>query len=142
MSSNFKMSKKNILIDMSATIIHHGHIRLINKASKFGKVIIALTRDSQIKKFKGYKPEIKFSHRKEILMNIKRVFQVIPCDFYITKNFLKKYKIDFLVHGNDNKNDIERTKMKIFKRTKGISSTIIRKKVLKNLKLINKKKIK
>ena len=133
------MFKKNILIDMSATIIHHGHIRLINKASKIGRVIIALTRDKEIKKFKGYEPEIKFSHRKEILMNIKSVFNVIPCNFYITKNFLKKYKIDYLVHGNDNKNDIEKGKMIIFNRTKGISSTIIRKKVLKNLKLINKK---
>ena len=124
---------------MSATIVHHGHIRLINKASKIGRVIIALTRDKEIKKFKGYKPEIKFSHRKEILMNIKSVFKVIPCNFYITKKFLKKYKIDFLVHGNDNKNDVESRKMIIFNRTKGISSTIIRNRVLKNYNLINKK---
>ena len=26
------MNKKKVLIDMSATILHHGHIRLINKA--------------------------------------------------------------------------------------------------------------
>ena len=41
---------------MSATIIHHGHIRLINKASKIGKVIISLTKDKEIENFKGYKP--------------------------------------------------------------------------------------
>jgi glycerol-3-phosphate cytidylyltransferase-like family protein len=70
------------------------------------------------------------------------VFKVIPCNFYITEDFLKKHKIDFLVHGNDNKNDIRKNKIKIFNRTKGISSTIIRKKVLNNLKLINEKKIK
>ena len=28
---------------MSATLIHHGHIRLIKKANKYGDVIIALT---------------------------------------------------------------------------------------------------
>tara|TARA_B100001287_G_scaffold73886_1_gene61295 strand:- start:142 stop:567 length:426 start_codon:yes stop_codon:yes gene_type:complete len=140
MNSKFKMSKRNILIDMSATIIHHGHIRLINKASKIGRVIIALTRDKEIKKFKGYNPEIKFSHRKEILLNIKNVSKVIPCNFYITKNFLKKHKIHFLVHGNDNKNDVGKNKLKIFNRTKGISSTIIRRKVLRSLKLINEKK--
>ena len=139
MSLKSKMPKKNILIDMSVTILHHGHIRLINKASKIGRVIIALTRDKEIKKFKGFIPEIKFNHRKEILMNIKGVYKVIPSNFYITKNFLKRYKIDFLVHGNDNKNNVGREKIKIFNRTKGISSTIIRKKVLKNLKLINKK---
>ena len=43
-----------------------------------------------------------------------------------------KNDIDFLVHGNDNKNDIPKKKLKIFPRTKGISSSIIRKKIIKN----------
>ena len=42
---------KKILVDMSATIIHHGHIRLLKKASIRGKVIVALTKDNEIKKF-------------------------------------------------------------------------------------------
>ena len=134
------MPKKNILIDMSATIIHHGHIRLINKASRSGNVIIALTKDKEIKKFKGYIPEIKFKHRKEILVNIKKVYKVIPSNFYNTSHFLKKNKIHYLVHGNDNKNVIDKKKLKIFARTPNISSTIIRKKASKNLNLINEKK--
>ena len=36
---------KNVLVDMSATIIHHGHIRLLKKASQIGSVTIALTID-------------------------------------------------------------------------------------------------
>ena len=39
---------KRILVDMSATLIHHGHTRLLAKASKLGKVIVALTSDSEI----------------------------------------------------------------------------------------------
>ena len=39
---------------MSATLIHHGHIRLIKNAKKYGDVIIGLTTDKQIRKFKGY----------------------------------------------------------------------------------------
>ena len=81
--------KKNILLDMSATLIHHGHIRLIKKASKFGNVIIALTKDKEIKKYKGYTPEIKFRNRKEILQSFKHVHRVVPCDFIITDKFLK-----------------------------------------------------
>ena len=134
------MPKKNILIDMSATIIHHGHIRLINKASRSGNVIIGLTKDKEIKKFKGYIPEIKLKHRKEILVNIKKVYKVIPSNFYITSHFLKKNKIHYLVHGNDNKNVIDKKKLKIFARTPNISSTIIRKKDSKNLNLIKEKK--
>ena len=45
---------------MSATLIHHGHIRLLKKASQIGKVIVALTKDSEIKKYKKYKPELNF----------------------------------------------------------------------------------
>mgnify|MGYP000185460396 CR=1 FL=1 len=126
--------KKNILLDMSATLIHHGHVRLIKKASKFGNVIIALTRDNEIKKHKGYIPEIKFNHRKEILQSFTNVHKVVACNFIITDRFLKNLKIDFLVHGNDNVNKVSKKKIKILKRTKGISSTIIRKKACKNIK--------
>tara|TARA_B100001564_G_scaffold258106_1_gene219945 strand:- start:205 stop:597 length:393 start_codon:yes stop_codon:yes gene_type:complete len=126
--------KKNILVDLSATIIHHGHIRLLKKASKLGRVIVALTSDIQIKKHKGYKPELNFLQRKEILESIKYVDKVIKSNWMIDNRFLKKYKIDYIVHGNDNSNKIDRKKMIIFKRTKGISSSLIRKRSIQILK--------
>ena len=126
--------KKNILVDLSATIIHHGHIRLLKKASKLGKVIVALTSDAQVKKHKGYKPELNFSQRKEILKSIIYVNDVIKSNWMIDEKFLKKYKIDFVVHGNDNSNKIKKEKMIIFKRTKGISSSLIRKRSIQILK--------
>ena len=36
------MNKQKNMMDMSASIIH-GHIRLLKKASKYGKVIVGLT---------------------------------------------------------------------------------------------------
>ena len=50
---------------MSATLIHHGHIRLLKKAKSYGKVIIALTPAEEIIKRKGYIPELNFSQRSE-----------------------------------------------------------------------------
>ncbi len=126
--------KKNILVDLSATIIHHGHVRLLKKASKLGKVIVALTSDDQVKKYKGYKPELNFSQRKEILKSIIYVNKVIKSNWMIDEKFLKKHKIDFVVHGNDNSNKIKKEKMIIFKRTKGISSSLIRKRSIQILK--------
>ena len=125
---------KKILVDMSATIIHHGHIRLLKKASNRGKVIVALTKDNEIKKFKNISPEISFKFRKEILMSIKYVDKVVGSPFFITQGFLKKNKIDLLIHGSDNKNQIAKNKLLIFKRTKGISSTKIRKIACENIK--------
>ncbi len=125
---------KKILIDMSCTLIHHGHIRLIKKAKKYGKVYVALTSDEEIKRRKKLIPELNYSNRKEILSSIKYVSGVIKSKFDISNNFLKKNKFDLLVHGSDNLNSIEKKYVKIFRRTKNISSTILRKRATKNLK--------
>ncbi len=118
------------MVDMSATLIHHGHIRLLRKAKKLGYVIVALTTDEEIIKKKGYKPELNYIHRKEILESIKYVDLVVPSPWQIYENFLSFHNIDFLVHGNDNSNIISNEKLIIFERTSGISSQILRKRVL------------
>jgi glycerol-3-phosphate cytidylyltransferase len=118
--------KKKILVDMSATLIHNGHIRLLKKASKLGKVIVALTTDKEIEKHKFYTPELNFKQRKEILDSIVYVSKVVPTNWVINDYLLKKLKIDFLVHGDDNSNEINPSKLITFKRTSGISSSLLR----------------
>ena len=120
---------KKIMVDMTCSILHQGHIRLLKKASKLGKVIVALTDDKDILKFKKFKPPLNFSQRKEILESIKYVNKVVKSKYFITNKFLKKNKIDFLVHGADNKNKINPKFLKIFSRTKNISSSKIRNKI-------------
>ena len=127
---------KRILVDMSATLIHHGHIRLLKKASNFGKVIVALTTDDEILTNKGYMPELSFESRKEILLSIKYVDEVIPSPWLINDQFLNANNIDFLVHGDDNSNPVSSEKLIIFERTKEISSSVLRKKVFE---ILNKK---
>ena len=68
---------QRILVDMSATLIHHGHIRLLKKASEYGTVVVGLTSDEEIIKKKGYTPELSFNNRKEVLLSIKYVSEVI-----------------------------------------------------------------
>ena len=116
------------MVDMSATIIHHGHIRLLKKASKHGDVIVGLTADDEVLKKKGYKPELDFEYRKEILESIKYVSEVVSTPWALDDNVLKKYNIDLLVHGDDNSNKIQKDKLLIFPRTKGVCSSDIRKK--------------
>ena len=69
--------KKKIMVDMSATLIHHGHIRLIKKAQKYGEEIIGLTTDKQIKKIKGYFTELNKKFRKQMLKEIKEVKEIV-----------------------------------------------------------------
>jgi len=131
--------KKKIMVDMSATLIHHGHVRLIKKAKKYGDLIIGLTTDKQIKKFKGYLPELNYKFRKEILNEIKGVYKVVPSKWLITQKFLDKHKVDILISGGDYKNRKFKTKTINFNRTRSISSTMLRKKSAKILKNYNEK---
>ena len=119
-------NKKRVLVDMSATLIHHGHIRLLQKASEYGQVIVALTTDDEIKKKKGYVPELSFLEREEILLSIKYVDEVIPSRWLIDNQFFDLNNIDLLVHGSDNSNPIPKDKLLILPRTPNISSTKMR----------------
>ena len=94
------------MVDMSATLIHHGHIRLLKKASEIGDVVVALTTDDEIKQKKGYTPELNFEERKEILESIKYVSEVVPSPWLISFDYMKEHHCDLLVHGADNSNHI------------------------------------
>ena len=126
------------MVDMSCTLLHHGHIRLLKKAAELGKVIVALTIDEEILKIKGYTPELNFMERKEILLAMKYVSDVIPSMWLITDEFIIKNKIDVLVHGSDNKNELKACETKIFERTPGVSSEIIRSRVSRVMQARNK----
>ena len=131
------MKLNKVLLDLSWTIIHHGHIRLIKKAAKYGDLIISLTSDKELKKFKNIQPELNFSQRKEILSSIKCVKKVILGNFILDQKFLDKNKVDIVIQGSDYKRRKFKNKVVTFSRTKNISSTIIRKLAKKN---IDKKK--
>ena len=119
--------KKIIMVDMSATILHHGHIRILRKAKKLGFVIVALTSDEEILKKKKFESPIKYKARKEILESIKYVDKVVKSKWLIDESFLNKHYVDFLFHGMDNKNTIDKKRLKLVKKTKSISSSLLRK---------------
>jgi len=133
--------EKRIMVDMSATLIHHGHIRLLKKASEHGKVVVGLTTDNEIISNKGYTPELNYKYRREVLESIKYVDEVVPTPWLIDEKVLEQYNIDFLVHGSDNSNLIPKNKLKIFSRTEGVSSTDIRHNSLKSITQINNQKL-
>ena len=122
---------KRVMVDMSATLIHHGHIRLLRAAKQYGHVVVALTTDDEIRKKKGYEPEIDFASRCEILKAIRYVDDVVPTPWLIEQSFLDQHGIDLLIHGSDNTNPIDKDRLLILPRTPGISSSMIRGRVLR-----------
>ena len=128
---------KRIMVDMSATLLHHGHVRLLRKAADLGSVVVALTTDEEVKKTKGYTPELNYEERKEILEAFRYVDEVVPCPWLIDHEFLQKHNCELLVHGDDNSNHIPEEKLVIFPRTEGISSSGLRERVLDCLISLN-----
>jgi len=124
---------KRIMVDMSATLLHHGHIRILKAAKELGTVVVALTVDNEVEMAKGYKPELSYKHRREILEAIKYVDEVVPCNWLIDEEYLDKHDIDLLVHGSDNMNDIDPERLLILPRTEGVSSNLIRARVLRSV---------
>ena len=59
--------------------IHVGHVRMIREAAQHGEVIVVANSDNWLYRKKGYN-FMGFNERKEILMAIKGVIDVIPVD--------------------------------------------------------------
>ena len=135
---------KIVYAGMAADLIHHGHINLIKKARKMGKLIIGVLSDEAIMSYKR-KPVYNYKQRKLIFENIKGVEKVIKQNSLDYLPNLKKIKPDIVVHGDDWKkgiqnktrkdviNFLKKTNSKLVEipYTKNISTTIIIKK-LKN----------
>ena len=135
------MRNQRVMVDMSATLIHHGHVRLLKKASEYGDVVVGLTTDAEIVKKKGYKPELSYEHREEILKALGCVFEVVPTPWLIDQSVLDRFNIDVLVHGDDNSNLTPKDQTKVLPRTSGISSTALRSRAAKSLTQINNQKL-
>lgn len=68
---------KKIYVGMTADIMHPGLIHIIHEATKYGDVIVGLLTDKAIAEHKRL-PYLTYDQRKEVVENIKGVFEVVP----------------------------------------------------------------
>ena len=97
---------KTVYIAISADILHHGHINLIKKASEYGKLIVGVLTDEAVATYKRF-PVIEFEERKFIIENISGVSEVVPQNTLDYTDNLKKYRPDYVFHGDDWKEGIQ-----------------------------------
>tara|TARA_S200000501_G_C20808804_1_gene737436 strand:- start:257 stop:1564 length:1308 start_codon:yes stop_codon:yes gene_type:complete len=90
----------NVYVGMSIDILHHGHINILEKASRYGKVIVGLLSDKAIVTGKRV-PMLTFEHRKKIVESLKNVSNVVIQDEWDYSKNLIKYKPDYMIHGDD-----------------------------------------
>tara|TARA_B100000676_G_C17861899_1_gene723805 strand:+ start:147 stop:581 length:435 start_codon:yes stop_codon:yes gene_type:complete len=67
-----------VLVSGGFDPVHSGHIKLIENASKYGKIVVLLNSDKWLQNKKG-KSFLPFSERSIIMSALKNVIDVISC---------------------------------------------------------------
>lgn len=89
-----------VYIGMTADVLHHGHINVIEHARQYGDVVIGLLTDAAVADHKRL-PYLTYEQRKKIIENIIGVNRVVPQEEWDYAPNLKRYRPDFMVHGDD-----------------------------------------
>ncbi|MBL6990384.1 MAG: phosphoenolpyruvate mutase [Bacteriovoracaceae bacterium] len=93
------MSKK-VYVGMAADFIHGGHLNIINVARELGEVTVGVLTDSAIAKYRRL-PLLTYEQRREIMLNIRGVKEVIPQDTVEYTNNLESLRPNYVIHGTD-----------------------------------------
>ena len=137
-------NKKKVYVAFSADILHEGHIKILQHASKFGKVTIGLLTDEAITSYRQL-PHLNYKQREVILKNIRFVDRVIPQKTLDYTENLHLIKPHYVLHGDDWRTGIQKlTRQKVIKQlqkwsgklievpyTRNISSSKIKSEILK-----------
>lgn len=95
-----EIANRTVYMSFSTDMVHSGHISIINKASKWGKLIIGVLSDKAISSYKRF-PLMPYEERKSLFENIKGVHKVIEQKELSYRENLMELKPDFVVHGDD-----------------------------------------
>ncbi len=103
-----ELSNQTVYMCFSTDIIHSGHISIIKKASRLGKLIIGVLSDEAISSYKRF-PLIAYKERKTIFENINGVYKVIEQNELSYCEVLRKLKPTYVVHGDDWRTGFQKT---------------------------------
>ena len=95
-----EIESRTVYMCFSTDIIHGGHIAIIKKAQRLGKLIIGVLSDEAVMSYKRL-PLVPASERKVMFENIAGVYRVVDQDTLSYKENLEKYKPTYVVHGDD-----------------------------------------
>jgi len=96
-----------VYIGMSADLVHPGHLNVIRKAAELGEVTVGLLTDQAIASYKRL-PYMDFAQRREVVENLKGVHRVVPQETLDYIPNLLKYRPDYVVHGDDWREGVQR----------------------------------
>ena len=91
---------RTVYLCFATDIIHGGHIAIIRKAARLGKLIIGVLSDEAVASYKRF-PLVPEAERMKLFENITGVWRVVEQHTLSYRENLEKYKPDIVVHGDD-----------------------------------------
>jgi len=92
--------RQTVYMCFSTDVLHSGHIAIIRKAARLGRLIIGVLSDEAIAGFKRF-PLIPFEERKSLFENISGVYRVVKQTSLSYADILRELTPAFVVHGDD-----------------------------------------
>ncbi len=95
-----KLDNRTVYMCFSSDIIHTGHISIIKKAARLGRLIVGVLSDEAVVSYKRF-PLLSFEDRKALFENISGVSRVIEQKELSYRENILALKPDYVVHGDD-----------------------------------------
>ena len=94
------VNDRKVYMCFSTEFIHSGHIAIIKRARRLGKLIIGVLSDEAVASYKRF-PLMPFDERKALISNIAGVEEVVEQKTLSYADNLRALKPDYVVHGDD-----------------------------------------
>lgn len=95
-----EIENRTVYMCFSTDMIHSGHIAIIRKAEKLGRLIIGVLSDEAVTSYKRF-PLLPFSERKSMFENIAGVYKVVEQKTLSYRENLESLRPDYVVHGDN-----------------------------------------
>ncbi len=127
------MNNKIVYVPLAVDILHSGHLNIINRAKKYGKVVIGLLSDNAVAEYKNI-PALEYEERYKIVKNLKNIHKIIKQDTWDYSKVLNSLKPDYFVHGDDWRKGIQKkTRQKVIRLLKKNKAKLIEIPYTKNI---------
>ena len=94
------VENRSVYMCFATDILHGGHIAIIRRAQRLGKLIIGVLSDEAVASYKRF-PLVPAAERMHLFENIAGVSRVVEQRTLSYRENLEKYRPDIVVHGDD-----------------------------------------
>lgn len=90
---------KTVFTCFTTSVIHEGHMNIINEARKYGRVIVGALADKELIRYNKF-PTLNLEERIELYKTIEGVDSVIVQNDIMYDDIIRKIKPDYVIHGD------------------------------------------